>query len=92
MDSDHLQLAVDLARGSLFMAIKMSFPVLLSGLVVGAVISILQAATQVQEQTLNQVPKMFTVAAVIFIIMPWLMTTLVEYTIDLVRDWALYFR
>ena len=74
------------------MAIKMSFPILLSGLVVGAVISILQAATQVQEQTLNQVPKMFTVAAVIFIIMPWLMTALVEYTNDLLRDWALYFR
>jgi flagellar biosynthetic protein FliQ len=92
MDSDHLQIAVDLARGSLFMAIKMSFPILLSGLVVGAVISILQAATQVQEQTLNQVPKMFTVAAVIFIIMPWLMTALVEYTNDLLRDWALYFR
>ena len=92
MDSDHLQIAVDLARGSLFMAIKMSFPILLSGLVVGALISILQAATQVQEQTLNQVPKMFTVAAVIFIIMPWLMTALVEYTNDLLRDWALYFR
>jgi flagellar biosynthetic protein FliQ len=92
MDSDHLQIAVDLARGSLFMAIKMSFPILLSGLVVGALISILQAATQVQEQTLNQVPKMFTVAAVIFIIMPWLMTGLVEYTNDLLRDWALYFR
>ena len=74
------------------MAIKMSFPILIAGLIVGAVISVLQAATQIQEQSLNQVPKMFTVAAVIFIIMPWLMTGLVEYTNDLLRDWALYFR
>ena len=86
MDSDHLQVAVDLGRGALLLAMKLSFPILISGLVVGAVISVLQAATQIQEQSLNQVPKMFTVAAVIFLILPWLMTMLVEYTVDLVRE------
>jgi flagellar biosynthetic protein FliQ len=86
MDSDHLQLAVDLGRGALLLAIKLSFPILIAGLVVGAVISVLQAATQIQEQSLNQVPKMFTVAAVIFLILPWLMTMLVEYTVGLVHE------
>ena len=86
MDSDNLQVAVDLGRGALLMAIKLSFPVLIAGLIVGAVISVLQAATQIQEQSLNQVPKMFTVAAVIFLILPWLMNMLVDYTLDLVRE------
>ena len=86
MDNDALQVAVDLGRGALLMAIKLSFPVLIAGLIVGAVISVLQAATQIQEQSLNQVPKMFTVAAVIFLILPWLMNMLVDYTLDLVRE------
>jgi flagellar biosynthetic protein FliQ len=83
---DSFQLAVDLGRGALLMAIKLSFPILIAGLVVGGVISILQAATQIQEQSLNQVPKMFAVAAVIFLILPWLMTMLVNYTLGLVRE------
>jgi len=86
MDNDALQVAVDLGRGALLMAIKLSFPILIAGLIVGAVISVLQAATQIQEQSLNQVPKMFAVAAVVFLILPWLMTMLVDYTVDLVRE------
>ena len=86
MDSDGLQIAVDLGRGALLLAIKLSFPILISGLLVGVVISVLQAATQIQEQSINQVPKMFTVAAVVFLILPWLMTMLVDYTVDLVRE------
>jgi flagellar biosynthetic protein FliQ len=86
MDSDTLQIAVDLGRGALLMSIKLSFPILIAGLIVGAVISVLQAATQIQEQSLNQVPKMFTVAAVIFLILPWLMTMLVEYSVELVHE------
>jgi flagellar biosynthetic protein FliQ len=86
MDNDTLQVAVDLGRGALLMAIKLSFPILIAGLIVGAVISVLQAATQIQEQSLNQVPKMFAVAAVVFLILPWLMTMLVDYTVDLVRE------
>src|SRR5437879_2984880 len=62
MDSGDLSLAIDLGREALWVAVKLSFPILLSALVVGALISVLQAATQIQDQTLNQVPKLFTVA------------------------------
>ncbi len=92
MDSDPLALAVDLGRNALLVTIKLSFPILVVGLAVGAVISILQAATQVQDQTLNQVPKMFAIAAVIFLVMPWLLGVLAEYTVDLVRDMGGWFR
>lgn len=92
MDSLDFQLATDLSREALWMAVKLSFPILVSGLIVGALISVLQAATQIQDQTLNQVPKMFTVAAVIFALMPWFLMTLVEYTQTLVTEMGTWFR
>ena len=92
MDSGDMSLAVDLGREALWVAVKLSFPILLSALVVGALISVIQAATQLQDQTLNQVPKMFAVAAVIFITLPWFLSVLVEYTHELVRDMGGWFQ
>jgi flagellar biosynthetic protein FliQ len=92
MDSGDLSLAVDLGREALWVAVKISFPILLAALVVGALVSVLQAATQVQDQTVNQVPKLFTVAAVVFLLLPWILSVLVEYTHDLVRDMGVWFR
>jgi len=92
MDGGDLSLAVDLGREALWVAVKLSFPILLSALVVGAVISVLQAATQLQDQTLNQVPKMFTVAMVIFLTLPWILAVLVDYTRDLVGGSGAWFR
>jgi flagellar biosynthetic protein FliQ len=92
MDSAELQLAVDLGREALMVALKLALPLLLVGLVVGVVISILQAATQVQEQTLTFVPKMFAVVGTLFILMPWFLTVLVEYTHELVRDMGTWFK
>jgi flagellar biosynthetic protein FliQ len=92
MDSADFQLAADLGREALWMAVKLSFPILAAGLVVGALVSVLQAATQVQDQTLNQVPKMFAIAAVIFALMPWFFTVLAEYTGTLVSEMGTWFR
>jgi flagellar biosynthetic protein FliQ len=92
MDSGDLGLAIDLGREALWVAVKLSFPILLSALVVGALISVLQAATQLQDQTLNQVPKMFTVAAVVFVTLPWILAALAEYTQDLVGGMGMWFR
>ena len=92
MDSGDLGLAVDLGREALWVAVKLSFPILLSALLVGALISVLQAATQLQDQTLNQVPKMFTVAAVVFVTLPWILAALAEYTQDLVGGMGMWFR
>ena len=92
MDGGDLSLAVDLGREALWVAVKLSFPILLSALVVGALISVIQAATQLQDQTLNQVPKMFTVAAVVFVMLPWILAVLAEYTQELVKDMGMWFR
>ena len=92
MDSGDLGLAIDLGREALWVAVKVSFPILLSALIVGALISVLQAATQLQDPTLNQVPKLFAVAAVVFLMLPWILAVLAEYTHELVKDMGTMFR
>jgi len=92
MDSSVLDQAVDVGREALFLAVKLSLPILLAGLLVGSVISLLQAATQVQEQTLNQVPKMFAIAAVAFLALPWMLATLSEYTTGIVMGMGTWFK
>ena len=57
----------------------LSAPLLLVALVVGLVISIFQAATQINEATLSFVPKIVAAVAVLAVAGPWMMTTLVEY-------------
>ncbi len=63
----------------LMMLLMVSAPVLLVVLVVGLVVSIFQAATQINEATLSFVPKIIAAVAVLAIAGPWMMTTLVEY-------------
>jgi flagellar biosynthetic protein FliQ len=63
----------------LYLLLMVSAPVLLVVLVVGLVVSIFQAATQINESTLSFVPKVVAAVAVLGFAGPWMMTTLVEY-------------
>ncbi|RVU43032.1 flagellar biosynthesis protein FliQ [Rubrivivax rivuli] len=63
----------------LWMLLIVSAPVLLVVLIVGLVVSIFQAATQINEATLSFVPKVIAAVAVLAIAGPWMLTTLVEF-------------
>lgn len=63
----------------LFLLLMVSAPVLLVVLVVGLLVSVFQAATQINEATLSFVPKVVAAVAVLAFAGPWMMTTLVEY-------------
>jgi flagellar biosynthetic protein FliQ len=63
----------------LMLMLMVSAPVLLTVLVVGLVVSIFQAATQINEATLSFVPKVVAAVAVLGFAGPWMVTTLVEY-------------
>jgi flagellar biosynthesis protein FliQ len=63
----------------LWMLLMVAAPVLLVVLVVGLVVSVFQAATQINEATLSFVPKIIAAVVVLAIAGPWMMTTLVEY-------------
>ena len=62
---------------------KVALPMLLVGLVVGLLISILQAVTQIQEQTLSFIPKILGLVAVVAILGPWMLSTVVDWTTQL---------
>ncbi len=66
-------------QNGLTMLLVVSAPVMLVVLVVGLVVSIFQAATQINEATLSFVPKIVAAVAVLGFAGPWMMTTLVEY-------------
>lgn len=72
--------ALDLGREALLMVLFVSSPVLLIGLCVGLLISLFQAVTQLQEQTLSFVPKILAMAGATLIFVPWIASRLVEYT------------
>lgn len=76
-------LAIHLAVEALIVTLKVSAPFLLAGLVVGLVVSIFQAATQIQEQTLSFIPKIVATGVVGVIAGPWALDVLVAYAHEL---------
>jgi len=67
------------AQQGLWMLLMVSAPVLLTVLAVGLVVSVFQAATQINEATLSFVPKVLAALIVMALTGPWMITTLVEY-------------
>lgn len=68
-----------IGQQALMQLLQISAPILLVVLVVGLVVSIFQAATQINESTLSFVPKIVACVAVLAILGPWMMTSLVDY-------------
>jgi flagellar biosynthetic protein FliQ len=74
---------VSLATQAMSLALKLSLPLLGVGLAVGVLISIIQAVTQIQEQTLAFIPKVLAMAVVLVVGGPWMLNQLLAYTSDL---------
>ena len=77
MNLDH---ATEMIRQTLILALLVSAPMLLIGLIVGVVVSLLQAVTQIQEQTLTFVPKIAAMVVAAILLMPWIGNRLMEYS------------
>ncbi|WP_152392482.1 flagellar biosynthesis protein FliQ [Paenibacillus guangzhouensis] len=71
---------IGLAGQAVFTVLKVSAPMLVLGLLVGLIISIFQATTQIQEQTLAFVPKIVAVMLALLLFGPWLLTTMIDFT------------
>jgi len=72
-----------LLRGGIQQVLMMAGPLLISALVVGLVVAILQATTSIQEQTLTFVPKIFTILLVLAFFGGWMFSSLRDYTVQL---------
>ncbi len=67
------------------LALYLSLPMLMAGLIAGLAISIFQATTQINEMTLSFVPKIILVVVVIIFTMPWMMNMMIEFTTDILN-------
>ena len=77
---ESLELATDACRTGLMVAMQVTLPILAVGLIMGLVVSIAQAVTQIQEQTLSFIPKMFAMVAMLFLLLPWILSVITAYT------------
>ena len=75
-------MAIQIGRDALTMVMLVSAPMLGLGLLVGILVSIFQATTQIQEQTLAFIPKIIAVFVAILVFGPWVLSLMVSYTRD----------
>ncbi len=75
--------AVTLLRGGVLQTLMIAAPILLVGMLVGLIVAILQATTSIQEQTLTFVPKIVAILGALFLFGPWIVTSMVQFTIRL---------
>ncbi|MDR5821311.1 flagellar biosynthesis protein FliQ [Caballeronia sp. LZ043] len=68
-----------MAHQAMYVALLLAAPLLLVALVVGLVVSLFQAATQINESTLSFIPKLIAVAVTLVIAGPWMLSTLLDY-------------
>ena len=77
------QEAVDLGRQAIVVTLLVGSPVLVAGMLVGLIISLVQAVTQIQEQTITAVPKLVAMLLAIAVLSPWLINQMVQYAHEL---------
>ncbi len=74
---------IEVVRQSIIVTMQISAPVMLIGLVVGVVVALFQALTQIQEMTLVFVPKMMAIFIALFALLPFMTNTLIAFTQEL---------
>jgi flagellar biosynthetic protein FliQ len=74
---------INLAAQAMSLAFKVAGPLLLAAMVVGLVVSIFQAVTQIQEQSLTLIPKIAAIAVVAVVLGPWMLDQIATYTANL---------
>ncbi|TVR90700.1 MAG: flagellar biosynthetic protein FliQ [Spirochaetaceae bacterium] len=84
--------AVNIVRTAVLYIILVSAPTLLIGMSVGLVISIFQATTSIQEQTLTFVPKIVAILGAVVLFGPWMLRLLVQFTVNIINQIPLMIR
>jgi flagellar biosynthetic protein FliQ len=79
------EFATELLKTLIFQAVTLAAPILLTAMVLGLAISIFQSVTSIQEQTLTFVPKALGIVALLVILLPWMLRTLVEFATAVIQ-------
>ena len=86
------EFVIGFARQSIELALLISLPMLGVGLGVGLVVSIIQAATQIQEATLSFIPKIIAIFLALLFAFPWIMDKMITFTRDIFIQFPNYIR
>lgn len=86
------RIVVDIAQDAIMSVLLVSAPILGLGLLVGLIVSIVQATTQIQEPTLSFIPKVIAVALTLLVFGPWMMNIMYEFTVRLFENIPVYIR
>ena len=78
-----MEFVISLAERAVMMTLLISGPLLILALVIGLIVSIIQATTQIQEQTLAFIPKIVAVLAGLVFFGPWMLSEILSYTKDI---------
>ena len=79
------QEAINLTQQAMLTALLLGAPILVAGVIVGLLIGLAQALTQIQDQTVAFVPKLVAMVAVLILCLPWLVQKMVEYSQELIE-------
>jgi len=79
------QFATELLKALMLEAVAVATPILLTAMIIGLAVSLFQSVTSIQEQTLAFVPKALGIIALLIVLMPWLLRTLVEFTTAMIE-------
>ena len=82
--------AIDLVRDAILMSLVVGSPRLVIGMLVGLAIGLIQALTQIQDQTVSTVPKLVAMTLAIVVCLPWLTDRMLEYTSNLLQEIPLH--
>jgi len=72
--------ATDLLKTLMLQAVELAAPILITAMIIGLAVSLFQSVTSIQEQTLTFVPKALAIVALLIILMPWMLRTMLEFT------------
>lgn len=86
---DTIESAIELGQRALIVTMQLSLPILAVGLVVGLLVSLFQAITQIQEQTLSFIPKIFAMAGAVFVFLPWFLAVMTSYMTETLESLSL---
>jgi flagellar biosynthesis protein FliQ len=86
------ELVVELAQKAIKVTLLVSLPILGIGLLVGVLVSLLQAATQIQEMTLTFVPKILSIFIGLLLLLPWIMHQVTGFTLEIFTNLQNYSR
>ena len=79
------EFAVEMVKAMIFQALMLAAPILVTALVIGLGVSLFQAVTSIHEQTLSFVPKVLGIVVVMVVALPWMLRSIMEFTIMLIE-------